>query len=78
MQTTAPVEEKLLEALRALTSERQEEVVRYAEALLTIQQALQSGKGIAGILEGQGFDVSEEDVAEARREMWANFPRDID
>jgi hypothetical protein len=29
-----------------------------------------------GILADLDFDLSEEDIAEARREMWSNFPRD--
>jgi hypothetical protein len=31
---------------------------------------------LGGLLEG--YDFSPEFIAEARREMWGNFPRDID
>jgi len=33
-------------------------------------------ESLLGLWKGMGFDVSEEDIAEARREMWGNFPRD--
>jgi hypothetical protein len=33
-------------------------------------------KDLEGILDG--YDFSPEFIAEARREMWANFPRDIE
>jgi hypothetical protein len=29
-----------------------------------------------GLWKGLGFDVTEEDIAEMRKEMWRNFPRD--
>ena len=30
-----------------------------------------------GLLEDLNLNITEEDIAEARREMWGNFPRDI-
>jgi hypothetical protein len=30
----------------------------------------------AGLWADLGFDITDEDIAEARREMWANFPRE--
>jgi len=32
----------------------------------------------ASPLAGKGIDISEEDIAELRREMWGNFPREIE
>jgi len=37
------------------------------------QQPLKSLKGLWADL---GVSISEKDIAEARREMWQNFPRD--
>jgi hypothetical protein len=34
-------------------------------------------KGFEGLLENYNVQITEEDIAEARREMWGNFPRDI-
>jgi hypothetical protein len=32
---------------------------------------------LEGLLEDLNVDITEEDIAQARREMWGNFPRDI-
>ncbi len=34
-------------------------------------------KSILGSLEHLGIDITDEDIAEVRREMWANFPREL-
>jgi hypothetical protein len=31
---------------------------------------------LLGVLKDSGLSVSEEDIAEARKEMWGNFPRE--
>ena len=59
------IEELVLEKLRSLPPEKQQEVLDFAEFL--------ESKTAAPRL---GFDITEEDIAEARREMWGNFPRD--
>ncbi len=39
-----------------------------------LQEHAASRKSLRGLW--QGVDVTEEDIAEARREMWSNFPRE--
>ncbi len=34
-------------------------------------------KSLLGLWKDLNFHVTEEDIAEVRREMWGNFPRDI-
>jgi len=34
-------------------------------------------RSLEGLLEDLNVDFTEEDIAQARREMWGNFPRDI-
>jgi len=34
-------------------------------------------KSFEGLLENYNVQITEEDIAEARREMWGNFPRDV-
>jgi hypothetical protein len=34
-------------------------------------------KSVIGCLEHLGVNITDEDIAEARREMWANFPREL-
>lgn len=33
-------------------------------------------RSLYGLWKGMGFDVTAEDIAEARKEMWGNFPRE--
>jgi hypothetical protein len=69
------VEEKVLEELRGLPPEKQKKVLGFLESLKP-----QSGTplhSLEGLLEDLHVDITEEDIAAARREMWGNFPRDI-
>jgi hypothetical protein len=70
------IEEAILERVRELPPERQKEVLDFAEFLKSqrgFKRPLQSMRGLCADL---GVSLSEEDIAEARREMWKNFPRD--
>ncbi len=42
----------------------------------SVQERLRQLEELRGLWKGMGFDISDEDIAEARREMWGNFPRD--
>jgi hypothetical protein len=33
-------------------------------------------RSMAGMWAGMGIEITDEDIDEARREMWGNFPRD--
>jgi len=71
------IEEKVLEKLRGLPPDKQVEVLEFLESLQpdgTVKAPLRS---FEGIWEDLNIDITEEDIAEARREMWGNFPRDI-
>ena len=70
------IEEAILEKVRALPAEKREEVLKFADSLGTralAKPALQSPEGLWANLD---VDISEEDIAELRQEMWKNFPRD--
>lgn len=69
------LEQAVLDKLRALPPDRQQEVLDFAEFLqqkLTVKKPLKSVKGMWANLE---MDITEEDIAQARKEMWGNFPR---
>jgi hypothetical protein len=71
------IEEKVLEKLRDLPPDKQKAVLDFVES-----RKRDSGKSTTLLsLEGLWADLdihlTEEDIAEARREMWSNFPRDI-
>ena len=67
------IEEVILEKVRALPPEKQAEVLKFVSGLGDTHGApFRSPKGILSDL---SFTLTEEDLAEARREMWASFPR---
>jgi hypothetical protein len=73
---TMTIEDAVVEKLRILPPEKKQEVLDFAEFLLqrsTVKPPLQSVEGLWADL---GVQITEEDIAEARREMWGNFPRE--
>ncbi|WP_293135717.1 DUF2281 domain-containing protein [Microcoleus sp. bin38.metabat.b11b12b14.051] len=71
------LEQAVLDKLRALPPERQQEVLDFAEFLQQkslVKRPLKSAKGLCADLK---VDITEEDIAQARQEMWGNFPREI-
>jgi hypothetical protein len=70
------VEQQVLEKLRELPLQKQEEVLAYIGRLQeeTIRRPRRS---LAGLWADLGVNVSEEDISQARQEMWGNFPRDV-
>ena len=71
------IEEMVLEKLRGLPPEKQREVLKFVESLKPNEDTKKPLRSLEGIWEDLNIDITEEDIAEARREMWGNFPRDI-
>ena len=68
------IEEAVVAKLRELPSEKQQKVLDFARSLGTEKKRpLKSGYGLWKDL---GISISEEDIDEARKEMWGNFPRE--
>lgn len=71
------IEQAVVEKLRALPPEQQEKVLEFVETLQpqspTEKRPLRS---VAGLWSDLDIDLTNEDIDEARREMWGNFPRD--
>lgn len=70
------MEEELVAKIRELPPEKQQEVLDFARFLGSKQE--RPLRGLEGLWAGQGIDISENDIAELRREMWSNFPREIE
>lgn len=70
------IEQTVIKKLRALPAEKQKTVLSFIESL---QKSAR--KKPRSPLKGQWADLkislSEKDIADARREMWKNFPRKI-
>jgi hypothetical protein len=69
-------EQQVLEKLRELPPQKQEEVLAYISRLQE-KTARLPRRSLSGLWAGLGVDVTEKDISEARREIWGNFPRDI-
>lgn len=67
--------EIIAEKAKELPPEKQLEVLDFLESLRTRTQKRGPLRSPAGLLKGLGINLSEEDIAEARREMWGNFRR---
>jgi hypothetical protein len=67
------IEEVILEKVRALPPAKKAEVLQIVSGLDTA--ARPPFRSPKGILSGLNFTLTEEDLAETRREMWSGFPR---
>ncbi len=68
------IEDSVVATLRELPVEKQQEVLDLASFLRSKEQPWPEGKSLRGIW--KDVSISEEDIAEARKEMWENFPRE--
>ena len=84
MMTIMGIEHAMVEKLRVLPAEEQQELLDFADFLIQktttppaeqVKKPRISSRGLWSSLEK---DITEEELAEARREMWGNFPRDIE
>ena len=69
-----PIEEAIAARVRELPPERQQEVLDFANFLGS--KAKRPRKSMYGLWKDLGISFSEQDIAEARKEMWGNFPRE--
>jgi hypothetical protein len=85
VSTVAVTYQDICQQIAELPQESLAELAKYIEFLRFKASGAQKGKqakkpvhirDLEGLLEG--YDFSPEFIAEARREMWGNFPRDIE
>lgn len=70
------IEEAVVAKLRELPADKQQEVLDFASFLGAKEPTRPKLKSIRGLWKDLGISISEEDIAEARKEMWGNFPRE--
>jgi len=72
------VEEQVLEKLRDLPPDKRQEVLDFVDFLKEENCGPKKPRrSLRGLWADLNVHITEEDIAEARREMWGNFPRDI-
>jgi len=69
------LEQAVLDKLRGLPPERQQEVLDFAEFLQQKTMPKRPLKSVKGLWANLDMDITEEEITEARKEMWGNFPR---
>ena len=69
------ITERIAKEAKTLPPEKQREVLDFLEFLKSRKPAKRRLRDPLGMW--KGIDISSEDIAEARREMWGNFPRDL-
>ena len=71
------IEQAIIEAVRTLPAEKQQEVLRHATRLREETAPKKPFKSVKGLWADLGISLSAEDIEENQREMWKNFPRDV-
>ena len=70
------IEKAVLEKLLKLPPDKQKKVLDFVETLEKNVGATRQRRSLKGLWSDLGVEVSSEDIAEARREMWGGFPRE--
>lgn len=71
------IEQQVLEKLRELPPEKQRKVLEFLESIKEKNGDGKPRRSLLGLWSDLNIRISEEDIREARREMWGNFPRDL-
>jgi len=75
MKPIANIQRSVIEILEVLPLDKQQELLRFAESLQAQNIAKKPRKNLKGIWSDLEMNLTEDDLAEARREMWGNFPK---
>jgi hypothetical protein len=70
------LEQAILEAVRALTPDKQEEVLHHATRLRQQTAGKKPLRSVRGLWADLGVSLSAEEIEENQREMWKKFPRE--
>jgi hypothetical protein len=70
------IEELVIEKLRNLGPEQKKEVLDFVESLQEKKASRRPLRSLHGLWADLGIEISEKDIAEARREIWGTFPRE--
>lgn len=73
---TMNISEQIIEQLRQLPPGQQKEVLDFVESLRE-KNGVGSRHTLRGLWKDLDVRVTEEEITEARREMWSKFPRDF-
>lgn len=70
------IEQAIIDNLRVLPLEKQQEVLDFVEFLKTKSRLKVARRSIKGLCADLGGHITEEDIAQVRQEMWGDFPKE--
>jgi hypothetical protein len=70
------LEQAILEAVRALPAQKQQEILNYAARLRDETCKKTPFKSVRGLWADLGVSLSAAEVEDNQRDMWRNFPRE--
>ncbi|MBZ5622941.1 MAG: hypothetical protein LAQ69_30040 [Acidobacteriia bacterium] len=70
------LEQAILDAVRTLPAEKQQEILIHATRLRDETARKKPFKSVKGLWDGLGVSLSSDDIERNQREMWKNFPRE--
>ena len=71
------IAEQVVEKVRELPADKQQEVLDFVDFLSVRNGTTRPRRSLRGLWKDLNVDITKEDIAEARREMWGNFPREF-
>ncbi|XWK88363.1 MAG: hypothetical protein U7127_29975 [Phormidium sp.] len=71
------IEQAVLENLRKLQIEQQQEVLNFVQFLRQKSTPKQPRRSLYGLWSDLDIEITEADIAEVRQEMWSDFPREF-
>jgi hypothetical protein len=69
--------EDIIAKLQRLSPEDLQKVLEFVETLSPPAMPILQRGSLRGLFAHRGIDITAEDISAARKEAWANFPRDI-
>jgi 2-oxo-4-hydroxy-4-carboxy--5-ureidoimidazoline (OHCU) decarboxylase len=76
LRVAMSLEQAILEAVRTLPAEKQQEILSHATRLREEAAGKKPFKSVKGLWEGLGISLSAADIEQNQREMLKNFPRE--
>lgn len=67
------ITEEVIARLRSLPPDKQRQALEYIESLLRETRQEPPRRDLRGLLAACNTDITEEDIAQARQEMWGRF-----
>ena len=75
-ESAMSLEQAILEAVRALPAEKQEEILSHATRLRDQTPGKNPLRSVKGLWADLGISLSAEEIEANQREMWKGFPRE--